>query len=80
MILRIVAGAVKVLMQYRHIEKGRSAVTVASFVLNIIAVLFLTAARLPYTVTVVFFLLVVGNTGFQGTQRLMQQTVACSMP
>lgn len=59
MILLIAAGAVKVLMQYRHIEKGRSAVTVASFVLSIIAVLFLTAARLPYAVTVVFLLLIV---------------------
>ena len=33
--------------------------TILSFVLSIIAVLFLTAARLPYAVTVVFFLLVV---------------------
>lgn len=59
MILLNAVGAVKVLMHYRHIEKGRSAVTVASFVLNIIAVLFLTAARLPYAVTVVFLLLIV---------------------
>ena len=59
MMLLIVAGAVKVLMHYRHIEKGCSAVTVASFVLSIIAVLFLTAARLPYAVTVVFLLLIV---------------------
>ena len=59
MILLITVGAVKVLMHYRHIEKGRSAVTVASFVLSIIAVLFLTAARLPYAVTVVFLLLIV---------------------
>lgn len=59
MILLIAAGAVKVLMQYRHIEKGRNAVTGVSFVLSIIAVLFLTAARLPYAVTVVFLMLVV---------------------
>lgn len=59
MILLITVGAVKVLMHYRHIEKGCSAVTVASFVLSIIAVLFLTAARLPYAVTVVFLLLIV---------------------
>ena len=59
MILLITVGSVKVLMHYRHIEKGCSAVTVASFVLSIIAVLFLTAARLPYAVTVVFLLLIV---------------------
>lgn len=59
MILLITVGAVKVLMHYRHIEKGCSAVTVASFELSIIAVLFLTAARLPYAVTVVFLLLIV---------------------
>ena len=59
MILLITVGAVKVLMHYRHIEMGCSAVTVASFVLSIIAVLFLTAARLPYAVTVVFLLLIV---------------------
>ena len=59
MILLTVTGALKLLMHYRHIEKGCSAVTVASFVLSIIAVLFLTAARLPYAVTVVFLLLVI---------------------
>ena len=59
MILLIAAGAVKVLMYYRHIEKGRNAVTIISFVLSIIAVLFLTAARLPYAVTVVFLLFVI---------------------
>ena len=59
MILLITVGAVKVLMHYRHIEKGCSAVTVASFVLSIIAVLFLTAARLPYAVTVMFLLFIV---------------------
>lgn len=59
MILLIAVGAVKVLMHYRHIEKGRNAVTVASFVLSITAVLFLTAARLPYAVTVVFLLLII---------------------
>ena len=59
MILLIAAGAIKVLMHYRHIEKGHSAVTIISFALSIIAVLFLTAARLPYAVTVVFLLLVV---------------------
>lgn len=59
MILLIAAGAVKVLMHYRHIEKGHNAVTIISFVLSIIAVLFLTAARLPYAVMVVFLLLVI---------------------
>ena len=55
----ILTGVCKLLMHYRHIEKGRNAVTVASFVLSIIAVLCLTAARLPYAVTVVFLLLIV---------------------
>ena len=59
MILLIAVGAVKVLMHYRHIEKGHSAVTILSFVLSIISVLFLIAARLPYAVMVVFLLLIV---------------------
>lgn len=59
MLLLIAAGAVKVLMHYRHIEKGHSALTALSFVLSIIAVLFLTAARLPYAVTIVFLMLVI---------------------
>jgi hypothetical protein len=42
-----------------HIEKGHSALTALSFVLSIIAVLFLTAARLPYAVTIVFLMLVI---------------------
>ena len=46
-------------MHYRHIEKGHSALTALSFVLSIIAVLFLTAARLLYAVTIVFLMLVI---------------------
>ena len=59
MILLIAAGAFKLLMHYRHIEKGRNAVTGVSFILSIITVLFLTATRLPYAVMVVFLLLVI---------------------
>lgn len=59
MLLLTIVGAIKVIMHYRHIEKGCSIVTVVSFVLSIIAVLFLTAARLPYAVIVVFFLFIV---------------------
>jgi hypothetical protein len=46
-------------MNRRHIEKGRNTLTVVSFVLSIVAVLFLTAARLPYAVTVMFLLFIV---------------------
>ena len=55
----IIIGAVKVFMNYRNIEKGRSAVTGASLVLSIIAVLFLTTARIPYAATVAFLLLLI---------------------
>ena len=44
---------------FERCDNGKLSVTILSFVLSIIAVLFLTAARLPYAVTVVFFLLVV---------------------
>ena len=47
------------LMNYRSIEKGRSAVTGTSLVLSIIAVLFLTMARIPYAATVAFLLLLI---------------------
>ena len=43
----------------KYIEKGRNAVTAVSFVLSIITVLFFTAARLPYAVTIVFLLFVI---------------------
>ena len=55
----IITGVVKLIMNYRKTEKGRSAVTAVSFVLSIAAVLFLTVTRLPYAVTVVFLLLVI---------------------
>ena len=58
-IMFILIGAVKVIMNYKHIEKGRNAVTVVSFLLSIVTVLFLTAVRLPYAVTVIFLLLIV---------------------
>lgn len=58
-IILILIGACKVLMHYMHIEKGRNAVTAVSFVLSIITVLFFTAARLPYAVTIVFLLFVI---------------------
>ena len=53
----IIAGAVKIFMNYRNIEKGRGAVTGISFMLSSITVLFLTMTRVPYAVTVVFLLL-----------------------
>ena len=59
MLLLVAAGTVKILMHFRHVEKGHRALTIFSFVLSIIAVLFLTAARLPYAVTVVFLMIVV---------------------
>jgi transcriptional regulator with XRE-family HTH domain len=55
----IIIGAVKMFMNYRNIEKGRSAVTGASLVLSIIAVLFLIIARIPYAATVAFLLLLI---------------------
>ena len=55
----IIIGAVKMFMNYRNIEKGRSIVTGASLAVNIIAVLFLTMARIPYAAAVVFLLLVI---------------------
>ena len=57
--LLMAAGTAKLIMNRRHIEKGRNTLTVVSFVLSIIAVLFLTAARLPYAVTVMFLLFIV---------------------
>ena len=59
MLLLVAAGTVKILMHFRRVEKGHRALTIFSFVLNITAVLFLTAARLPYVVTVVFLMIVV---------------------
>lgn len=53
------AGTAKLIMNRRHIEKGRNTLTVISFVLSIVSVLFLTAARLPYAVTVMFLLFIV---------------------
>ena len=58
-VLLIVAGTTKLIFNRRHIEKGRNTLTVISFVLSIVSVLFLTAARLPYAVTVMFLLLIV---------------------
>ena len=57
--LLMVAGTAKLIMNRKHIEKGRNTLTVVSFVLSIVAVLFLTAARLPYAVTVMFLLFIV---------------------
>jgi len=57
--LLMAAGTAKLIMNRRHIEKGRNTLTVVSFVLSIVAVLFLTAARLPYAVTVMFLLFIV---------------------
>ena len=58
-VLLMVAGTAKLIMNRRHIEKGRNTLTVVSFVLSIASVLFLTAARLPYAVTVMFLLFIV---------------------
>ena len=58
-VLLIVAGTTKLIFNRRHIEKERNTLTVISFVLSIVSVLFLTAARLPYAVTVMFLLLIV---------------------
>lgn len=52
-------GVTKAVMNERKIEKGRRTVTGISFVLSIIAVLFLTAGRLPYAAAVAFLLLVI---------------------
>ena len=57
--LLMVTGTAKLIMNRRHIEKGRNTLTVISFVLSIVSVLFLTAARLPYAVTVMFLLFIV---------------------
>ena len=54
----IIIGTAKVIMNYKNIEKGRNTVTAASFTLSIIAVLFLTMARIPYAVTTAFLLLI----------------------
>ncbi|MBP1592009.1 MAG: helix-turn-helix transcriptional regulator [Oscillospiraceae bacterium] len=58
-VLLMVTGTAKLIMNRRHIEKGRNTLTVVSFVLSIVSVLFLTAARLPYAVTVMFLLFIV---------------------
>lgn len=55
----IIIGAVKVFMNYKSIEKGRSSVTGVSLVLSIIAVLFLIAARIPYAAVTMFLLLII---------------------
>ena len=55
----IIIGAVKVFMNYKSIEKGRSSVTGVSLVLSIIAVLFLIAARIPYAAVMMFLLLII---------------------
>ncbi len=57
--LLMVTGTAKLIMNRRHIEKGRNTLTVISFVLSIVSVLCLTAARLPYAVTVMFLLFIV---------------------
>ena len=58
-VLLIAAGTKKLIFNRRHIEKGRNTLTVVSFVLSIVSVLFLTASRLPYAVTVIFLLFIV---------------------
>jgi len=58
-VLLMVTGTAKLVMNRRHIENGRNTLTVISFVLSIVSVLFLTAARLPYAVTVMFLLFIV---------------------
>lgn len=57
--LLMVTGTAKLIMNRRRIENGRNTLTVISFVLSIVSVLFLTAARLPYAVTVMFLLFIV---------------------
>ena len=58
-VLLIAIGVTKLIFNRRHAEKGRNTLTGVSFVLSIVSVLFLTAARLPYAVTVMFLLFIV---------------------
>ena len=53
------AGAVKILLNMRKIEKGRAPLTAGSLCVSILAVLLLTMTRAPYAVTVTFLLLIV---------------------
>ena len=55
----IIIGSIKVFMNYKSIEKGRSSVTGISFIMSIIAVLFLTVTRIPYAAVMMFLLLII---------------------
>ena len=55
----IIIGSIKVFMNYKSIEKGRSSVTGISFIMSIIAVLFLTVTRIPYAAVMMFLLMII---------------------
>ncbi|MBR2088613.1 MAG: helix-turn-helix transcriptional regulator [Oscillospiraceae bacterium] len=55
----IAAGAAKIVLNVRKMEKGRNAMTVVSLILSILTVLLLTMLRAPYAVTMAFLLLIV---------------------
>lgn len=55
----VLIGTVKVIMNYRNIERGKGAMTASSFIISILTVLYLTIIRIPYAVTVAFLLLIV---------------------
>ena len=55
----IAAGAAKIVLNVRKMEKGRNALTVVSLILSILTVLLLTMLRAPYAVTMAFLLLIV---------------------
>ena len=54
-----IVGIVKILMAYFKFEKAKKAVDLLSIGLSVIAVLFLSMAKEPYAITVVFLLLLV---------------------
>lgn len=55
----IAAGAAKIFLNVRKLEKGRNALTAGSLILSILTVLLLTMLRAPYAVTMAFLLLIV---------------------
>ena len=52
-------GIVKVILNRKKTEKGQTSVTICSFILGVITVLFLTMARTPYAAATAFLLLTV---------------------
>jgi Predicted transcriptional regulators len=58
-ILLVALGCIKILMIYMNKEKGQKTLTACSFILSIITMLFLGAAREPYALTITFALLIV---------------------